>query len=299
MLIRCFRHIRAFGLPSWSILALAPLGLLFIYLLLHYKEPEYASYLWSLFGLSLVMTRNSQSRLDFLNQCFTTDLVLKIRLIEVGLILLPFILGLLIDQQYILVLFTVLAAFLSVFLVKIGALHITLPTPFGKHPFEFLVGFRKYFIVILLAYGLCTIAWTVNNFNLGLFSVFVLGLLSIGFYSHPEPLYYIWIHKFSGVEFLWSKIRIGLFQYLIMVLPVVLILLWMDAEKWAIILLIILLGMGLLLMSMLGKYAYYPSEIPLMQGFTIAFSIVFPPLMVFIIPLFYLKALKSCRNILL
>ncbi len=45
----------------------------------------------------------------------------------------------------------------------------------------------------------------------------------------------------------------------------------------------------------LAKYSAYPQEMNIPKGILIAFSIYFPPFLLVLIPLFYLKSVKKLK----
>jgi len=56
-----------------------------------------------------------------------------------------------------------------------------------------------------------------------------------------------------------------------------------------------LVGILFVITALLGKYAYFPSEINIIPGFTIAISIFFPPFLLVSLPYFYFKAVKNLK----
>jgi hypothetical protein len=69
--------------------------------------------------------------------------------------------------------------------------NVTVLTPFSKKPFEFTAGFRKTFYVFLIAYVLTYIQVSVGNFNLGVFSVLLIGITCFSYYSKVENDYFV------------------------------------------------------------------------------------------------------------
>ena len=76
-----------------------------------------------------------------------------------------------------------------------------MPTPFSKNPFEFTTGFRRTLLIFPLAYALTVIAINVDNLNLGIFSILLIFLIVLSFYSKPEEEYYVWVHADTPKSF--------------------------------------------------------------------------------------------------
>lgn len=298
MMLRLSRHVRDFGLPPWVLWIGGPCCLVLIHHGLFLREPVLAPYIWTFLGLGTLLHLNGARRASFLRQCFAPDTVRTIRVSEAILTVFPFAVLLLTDGEFIFagVIFVLgLAVSLSPMTVN---LHIVIPSPFYKFPFEFTTGFRRWVLLILVAYLLGWVALGVDNFNLALFSLLCLGLISLGFYSRSEPSYYVWIHRFSAREFLWVKMRVAVRHFVLLAAPNIVLLLVMDLTQWWLVLLTVVICLLLVLMCLLGKYAYYPAEIPIIPGLAIAFCVLFPPLVIVVLPFFYRRALQNCRSIL-
>jgi hypothetical protein len=68
--------------------------------------------------------------------------------------------------------------------------------------------------------------------------------------------------------------------------------------EFALILGIFFLGLLFLWTIILAKYSAYPGEMNLPEGMAIAFSLLFPPLLLAIIPFFYLKSITKLKFLL-
>jgi hypothetical protein len=60
----------------------------------------------------------------------------------------------------------------------------------------------------------------------------------------------------------------------------------------------LLLGYVYLVTIILAKYSGYPNEMNLLQGILIGISLLFPPILIGIIPFFYLQSIKRLNDIL-
>jgi hypothetical protein len=207
----------------------------------------------------------------------------------------PFLLFLIYKGEYALSLLILPVAFLTGTLEQNKKLNFTIPTPFYKFPFEFTVGFRKTYLLVLLAYLLVMIAIGVSNFNLGMFAIITLYAVSLTYYTLPEAYYYVWIFTGTEKRFLWYKIKIALFYSLLLCLPAVLLLILSFPDQLLYLGGVMVFGSLVLIAALLGKYTVYPSEINIPQGLGMAFCIFFPPALLIILPVFYLKSIKQLK----
>ena len=171
---------------------------------------------------------------------------------------------------------------------------IVIPTPFGKYPFEFLLGFRKFFWVFLITYSLCFIGIYVGNFNLGIFSLLLSAIICLNFYSGvTEPAYFVWIFNLSSTEFIYYKIKTGARYLVLTTLPMAILLVLFNPSVWWLVLSIELIILVYLALFILVKYAVFPQSIDLPGGFILLTAMVFPPLVIMLLPHFYNRAIKS------
>ncbi|MBL7814437.1 MAG: hypothetical protein JNL70_05480 [Saprospiraceae bacterium] len=175
---------------------------------------------------------------------------------------------------------------------------MTIPTPFGNFPFEFTIGFRKSFVLIIAIYALTGIAIYVGNFNLGLFVLLGVGLLGAFFYNTTEPYFFIWIDSRDEKDFILYKIKVAILYTTLLALPISTALAFSHPHDIWLILGFQILSYLYVVLGLLGKYAAYPSDLNLKQAFAIALCYMAPPVLVFIIPLFYKHALDRLKPIL-
>ncbi len=176
------RKITDFGFP----LLLGYILILLVFILLSkylFKNTEFAIYAYGLIALSFVSKLNEPKRNDFLKSVFKKNTYKKLRLIENFIYCLPFTIFLLYEKQFmfsvILNLFAIIFTLFN-FSTNVNA---TIPTPFSKKPFEFTIGFRRTFYIFPIAYFLTYISVTVENFNLGVFSILLIGITCFSYYS--------------------------------------------------------------------------------------------------------------------
>ena len=220
------------------------------------------------------------------------------RMLENSIIALPFIIFLIYKQLYVPVLILVSITMLMAIVNINSTYNYTIPTPFYKKPFEFTVGFRNTFYLFFLAYFLALIAVSVSNFNLGGFALLFIFFVSYSFYSKPENEYYVWSFSKPPNEFLSEKIKIALIHSTILNFPVLVILGIFFLHEINTTLLLTVSGYVYLITIILAKYSAYPNEMNLPQGILIGISLLFPPVLIVIIPFFYFQSTKRLNNIL-
>ncbi|MDJ1501274.1 hypothetical protein [Xanthocytophaga agilis] len=292
---RLNRSLSAFGLnPYLGLLLLGAFFILFSklsYTKLLQLWPPYAPYLYALLPLAAVYTLGNKSRNNFLKNIFTKKRYLQLRLLENSLIALPFYIFLMCMQQFLPSLVAVAGSLSGIFIQSVSLPTYAIPTPFSKRPFEFAIGFRKTYLLLFVLYTLGVIGMVVGNYNLGLFSLFCLFLLTMNYYSTPEPPFYVWIHSVNAHQFLQMKVKQSILHSLILVSPLALLLMILNPVNAYIVAIILVTGLLYTVTWVLGKYAIYPKEADLPQIIKMALGIFMPPLILILIPHFYFKSL--------
>jgi hypothetical protein len=277
--------------------------LLFLFIFfsnLFFQNIIYPEYFYILVSLSNLIYLNGKRRNDFLKLLNNINEYLKIRLVENMILTLPFELFLLYKHHYIQVIILIITSIIMIFYTNRNKLLFILPTPFNKKPFEFNIGFRSQFLLIIFCYTITIISVNVKNFNLGLFSLLLLQFVITTFYYKHEEKYFVWIFNLSPKVFLIEKIKTSILYTLILSSPIT-ILLIIQYPELKIILTIVgvqLLSILLITTSILGKYSTSPSTFNLIQIFSILFCMSFPPLLIFVIPFLYLKSTQKLKYIL-
>lgn len=288
------RKLKDFGLNPW--LAYLLILILFIGLSIYlFYKTEYAPYIYLLIGLSFVMRLSKQTRNEFLKNTFSKANYSRIKIIENLLIAIPFCIYLSIESYYL------IAGFLFIASIGLGLVHFkkvysySLPTPFSRHPFEFPVGFRKSYPLYIIAYFLTVMAIIVGNFNLGLFALVLVPLVCLSFYSTPENEFFVWIYSSTPQQFLQSKIKVALLYTTLLSLPIVVALGFYYLQNIHLVLLILGLGLLYVIVVLLAKYVAFPNEINLPQSILIALAIFFPPLLLALLPFYYIKSKNNLK----
>lgn len=294
---RLDRKLRNLGTIPLVVYLLLPL----LFVLLSYylfSKSSFAALLLVLSAFYAFLQLSDTERNYFLKNTYTKPVYQSIRMLENGIISLPFLIVLLLHKAYgysfsLLILTLIMALYTSK-----KSIAFYLPTPFAKRPFEFILGFRKTFWAYPIIYGLCLIAILVKNFNLGLFSVLVLSWNCYSYYSKVEESFYVWNYKFDPKKFLFLKLKIALQNFLLLSMPLIVSLLYFFPEEYLLLLLLYLFCSLYMLTFVLGKYAAFPEELDVVQAITIALSLLFPPLLIFIMLHFYSQAKQKLNPIL-
>lgn len=257
----------------------------YLFLKVKFAAPGYV-----LLALMTTGRLSDKSRTDFLKLCFPAEKFRKIRVAENFLVTLPFLIFLLYRQAF---LYAVILVILSVLLALVNFRTVTgwvIPTPFYKKPFEFTTGFRNTVYFIMVAYILTGIAVYISNFNLGIFSMLLVFVLTMGYYTNPENEFYVWVYNLSPKQLLFEKMKTAVFYSAMLVLPVFLVLGVFFPHKAGISFLFLCTGWAFLVCMIVNKYAAYPGELHLIQGILLAVCIGFPPLLLVFIPYLFSKS---------
>jgi len=292
------RKLKDFGLNPilGYLLILTSFLVLSIYL---FHKTEFAQYAYILISLALTAKLSEIGRNDFLKLCFNNTHYKLIRIAENFSVTLPFQFFLLYKQSFVgSVILVVLSLLLGLSSFK-TSLNFTIPTPFNKKPFEFTVGFRNTFFIFPIAYILTFIAISVDNFNLGIFSLLLIFIVVIGFYPKPENEYFVWSFALTAKQFIIEKIKTALFYSTILCLPNVLTLCFFYYTNIVSLLAFYVIGCVFLMTIIFAKYAAYPDEMNIPEGIIIAISVAFPPFLFVFAPYFYTKALKKLERFLI
>ncbi|MDA9070515.1 ABC transporter permease [Flavobacteriaceae bacterium] len=291
------RKITDFGFP----LLLGYILILLVFILLSkylFKNTEFAIYAYGLIALSFVSKLNEPKRNDFLKSVFKKNTYKKLRLIENFIYCLPFTIFLLYEKQFmfsvILNLFAIIFTLFN-FSTNVNA---TIPTPFSKKPFEFTIGFRRTFYIFPIAYFLTYISVTVENFNLGVFSILLIGITCFSYYSKIENEYFVWNYNLSSKEFLIEKTKTCLIYFSLSCLPIIITLAVYFLNEIDILILFFLVCCTYLTTIIFAKYSSFPNEMNMSHVILITTSFLFPPILLIFIPLFYSQSIKKLNIVL-
>lgn len=294
---RIIRHIADFGVkPIIGIPLLIALFIFTSYAI--FNLLDFPEYIYSILGIFYIGSLGNKEKNSFLKRLFSKKEYYKVRIIENLIFALPFVIFLLIMNKFLLSIGFILMVVLLAFLHKGTGLQLTLPTPFGRYPFEFTSGFRSSIITIIIAFSLAIISAIAGNYNLAVFSIILLNLTCLYFYIKPEPEYFIWVHSYSPQSFLFHKIKIAILYTFLLNIPVICFVALIFTGSIKVLLIIQICGFLLIILGIVSKYSNFPSEINLPQTLSIILSIGFPPLLIAFIPFYYFRSIKRLKEIL-
>lgn len=278
-----------------SILMLAAFFLLSGFL---FHRTEFAKYLLILICVSLLLKLSEKNRTDFILSTFGHKRKRQIRVVENSMLTIPFVFVLIYQNAY----YESITLFLTGIALALFSyqsnFNFALPTPFSKRPFEFTVGFRKTMLLFALAYTLTFLAIWVANFNLGIFSMMLVFITSMSFYSQPENEYYVWIYSKNPRSFIFKKMSQATINVFILNVPIILTLLFFYFSDF--IWTLAFFGIGLLFLwtTILAKYSKFPQKMHLPEAILIVFCIYVPPALLAILPFFYIKSINKLKLLL-
>ena len=123
------------------------------------------------------------------------------------------------------------------------------------------------------------LATSVGNFNLGIFSMILMGLVCASYYLKSESAYIVWNFSATPREFLMAKMKTCFTYFTLLSFPILIVMGTYFYESIDILLLFFILIHVYLFTVILAKYASYPSEIHLPTGILIIMSLLFSPLL--------------------
>lgn len=290
------RKMLAFGIPIvlgyFLSLIVFVLGSYFLFL-----KTEFAVYIYLLIALSFISQLSETDRNDFLKSIFKKSAYHRIRVVENLILVTPFLLFLVYKGYFKLSLvLLILSTIISLLHFK-SSIQFTIPTPFFKKPFEFVIGFRKSLVVIILAYLIALVSIVVGNFNLGAFSVLLIAIVCISFYAKPENEYFVWNYSLTAKQFLLEKAKACVVNFTLLCLPVLLALSIVNITDAYILLILYFTAVAYLITVVLAKYSAYPNEMNLPQVILMAISLLMPPMLIVIAPIFYSKSIKKLNTL--
>ena len=265
--------------------------------MLFYKT-EYAKWIYSIIAISLMFKLGDIKRNNELSNIFKKKDYFLLRIIENCLVTAPFQIYLLFEKEFFLGLLLVPMSIVFT-LFKTNQHWIkTIPTPFKKLPFEFIVGFRKTFWLTAITYFLIIKAIQVNNYNLGLFGLGLIFLTSMFYYQKPEPEYYIWIYPSKVNHFLKRKFITSIICVSILSVFAFIGIIIGFPQNWLTTVFVFLSGYLFLGSMIVAKYSAYPYEMNIPQVFLYISSLMFPPMLLITIWIFYSQSKKRLKPIL-
>jgi hypothetical protein len=291
---RIKRDLTGFGINPYAGLLLYLCSFIVVSILI-FKKISLAPYVYPFIALLWIYSFGDEIRNQALQLIFPRKKYHKIRLVENLAGAFPFVCVLVIKNQSIQALLLLVFSGILSSSNSVNHSGIRIPSPFSKYPYEFTIGFRRLWFVILAVYIIGFISVYYQNFNLGMSCLLGIFLICLSFYSHLDPVFYVWIHAQSPENFLKRKIRTALIYSfwlsLMTLIPMcVFFTAWIDKIMivWAI-------GLLYMIPGLLAVYVNYPMSMTLSHRFQFYFGIVFPPLFLLVVPNFYFQAINRLK----
>lgn len=259
------------------------------------QYPQMGAYTLVLSIFQILFRLSDAERNDFLKNLYNKRQYFHIRLTENFITSTPTLLLLLLHKQWILTAVSIVFILLFVS-VRLRRFARSIPTPFRKFPFEFIIGFRQTYLLLLLIYALGVLGMIFGNPNLSLFCIACVAICTTFYYQTPEPIFYLWNHIETPALFLFRKMKRGFLQLLVLCLPLIIAFATVfPQESYQV--LIVLIGLTFLIPFIITlKYSAYPRQINFPEAFTLAICLSFYPLILALMPFYYAKALKNLKN---
>lgn len=294
---RCFfRGLKNYNESPYTLLIVLSLAFIFISNIFLNKV-QYAAYLYLLIETIIILSLGGKTRNQFLSSLFLNKKYILLRIAENLLAVFPFMVFLLLNSHYWIVLINIALCLLLSFFNRIGIrTNLVIPSPFSKRPYEFTTGFRRTYWIILVIY--CTTIYTIiiNNLIAGVGSLLAVFIICMTFYSHLDPVLYVWIHAQTAKTFLTGKIKTAVLYSLSLSLPPALILIAVYPASIGLITIIFIIGMAYLLLAIMYVYVNFPVKTTQSQNLQYITGILLPPLLILIIPNFYFQSLRRLKD---
>ena len=263
-----------------------------------FRKTGFAEYLYVLTSLAIMARLCGGRRIEFLKTTFTKQQFIKIRILENMAVSIPFLIFLVYKEAYLTSLVLVVLSIVMVFFNTRKSAVPAVPSPFFRRSSEFTIGFRRIFFAFPLIYGLALIAAWADNFNLGLFAMSTIFLISMNFFQYLEHEYFIWSHALRPKYFLLLKIKTAVLHSTLLVAPVLLLLGSLFYERAALIAVFLVMGYAFLICVILAKYSSYPRELSVPGGILIGMCLLFPPMLLALIPYFFIQSARRLTPLL-
>ncbi|MCB0761762.1 MAG: hypothetical protein KDC12_09595 [Flavobacteriales bacterium] len=288
------RRMNSWGLPgAWGWLALPVLFIVLSTWL--YVRTSFAPWIMVAFCAWPLSILNHPARVQFLSQAFAKWTFIRIRLLENVGAALPFVVVLTVHSNWV---SSAIAALLVPLFIWTPLRKPTwvIPSPFSRFPWEFSSGYRRSWPLIVMFYLIIITGIQSGNFNWSAFGLVLLLLLPLRYYNEPEPLEYLMIYTCTPVQFLRKKIGVGAMYTLLLVAPACIMLALAFPEFILVQLAFLTVGLMYLATWISAKYSDYPYKLGVKSGMLIAYSFVFPPFLLGIIPFFFLKSVQKLKT---
>lgn len=289
------RFLKEWGVPFWLFIIFLPLLFALLYVTVK-QNSDYAPYAISYLGFSVLFSTGNRNRIHFLKTLFPSEQYLKVKLVEQSIVFTPLWTLCVLNGFWWTSLLLLLLFVLSFFRQGTEIFNRSMPTPFTRYPFEFIVVFRKMWFLYLLLYLIAIIGIWVSNYTLSLVMLALIYLTSMQAYDTIEPEEIVWNYNIGIQKFLFHKIKRGVWQITLLTFPLLIALctFFWDQSLW--IVLIWSSANLLLILLVLIKYAIYPRRINVMDSLVITFVAVLPFFIPFLYFYYYRKACEKLKE---
>ena len=270
------------------------IGVFFLLYVFALRYSAYAGYVFTYFGLSVLYMLTDVERITFLKILFPLKKqFIVVRVFENMCCLVLFLILTVYFAYFSAAAVLLCSIFLFAYLDGSNRSKRSLPTPFRRYPFEFIIHFRRSWYVYLLLYAVAAIALFVQNFNLLAVVLAVLGVVGLQAYAEVESVELQWNYSMSPAKFLQHKIKRGVTQQSVLLLLPLLVAAMVFPGQVLWLLVIFLIANVVLILAIVMKYAVFPKRIGLVMTFILLMAIGLPFLLIGLIPYYYRVAQRN------
>lgn len=276
------RSIREAGLHPLAAVLLI-LAVLYLILFVIWERAPYPEHVFSILSLSILLKPTLRKRNEFMQSIFGKRAYYRVRIAEQLLLAAPFTLCLLLKQAW----------WWSILLPPISASMAYLrtdpgrgrmiPTPFGRIPYEAPAGFRKAILGIILSVLVLIAGVLSGNYALFPASMIIIILTASSFYGEPDESVYVWIFNTKPRIFLLRKWRDSALSTSALSSPLLITALILDSSWLPTLAGILVIGLCLNALIIAGRYSSFPDKLLFAHGLIMAISVIFLPLLPFVL----------------
>lgn len=285
------------GVPIWLAIFLI-FGIVVILGFICLRYPEYGIYIIPYINIMVLLPLTGYERNKFLIQHFG----------KINKVIIRFLENLFLSLPTLLIAFVFLKLEVSIFIILLvvimseisfGKATSSIPTPFKRYPFEFIVYLRRgFYLAVILAFSIIFIAIYANNFNLGIVVLGLLSLIALSAHQIRENELYVWNYNLSPSKFLRLKILRSIWQFVVLVIPSIILLLMGFSSKYIAIFSVLVTGAVLQTFAIILKYSVYPKALSIQDAIFILIISIFPPLLLLVMVKYYKRAKVNLSNML-
>lgn len=287
------RNMNAWGL-SWFTAGILVLVFCALMYAASRRFPQYAEYGFMYLGLSFLFMLQGAERIGFLKILFPVKRqFITVRILENFAVLLLLLIVSVCFFYFFAAIVLICGIFIFAYFDRSIRWKKSLPTPFRRYPFEFIILFRRFWFVYLFLYAIAIIAVVVHNFNLLAVVVALLGFLGWQAYAEVEPEEMLWNYSMSTTAFLQHKIKRAVAQQSLMLVAPLLagVVVFPDYRVWLLLIGVIVSAVLILIVFM--KYSVFPEHAGIILQLQVLIATCLPFLLIGLIPYYYRKAHRN------